>query len=101
VSALLDVITTHGVAIKAGQGRVHIPVRSLHPWHRTSEVVQCPGCETVYTMSGDFEKQSLLDILNLQHTKKQEHPDVIASGPSAYTRIQDCDCERVSGAKTS
>ena len=88
-----QVVTSHGVAIKVGQGRIHIPVRALHPWHRTSENVKCPDCDTSYIVTGEFPKADLNDILNRHHNNKQEHSDVIASIP-AFTRIEDCDCAR-------
>jgi hypothetical protein len=87
------VVTTHGVAFKAGQGRVHVPLSSLHPWLRKIENVTCPGCDTGYTTFGEFRKADLDGILSGHHKNKQEHPDVIASTP-AFTRFEDCDCER-------
>jgi hypothetical protein len=94
----LQVVTTHGVAIRIGQGRVHIPVRSLHPWHRVSENIKCPDCDTSYTVSGGFPKADVDDVLRRQHTKKEQHPDVISSTPG-FTRIEDCDCERIEATK--
>jgi hypothetical protein len=91
------VVTTHGVAIKAGQGRVHIPEQARHPWHRKSEHITCPICGTgytLYTVSGEFPKPVLDGILIDHHKNKQGHPDFITSMPE-FWRLEDCDCERV------
>jgi hypothetical protein len=86
-----QVMTTSAVAIKAGQTRVHIPVRAMHPWLREVENIKCPSCDTSYVVYAKFPQPTLNDILSGHHKNKQEHPDVIASTP-AFTRLEDCDC---------
>jgi len=86
-----QVITTYPVALKYGQGRLH--VANPIPWHAHSETVQCPECETLYILSGGFPKVQFLETLKKQHQNKQEHPDLIPSAPE-WTSISDCTCGR-------
>jgi hypothetical protein len=84
-----QVLTSYPVAIKSGQGHVH--VRSPIPWHAKDELVKCPQCETVFIMTVGFPKAQLLAELETQHKNNEEHPDVIPSEPN-WTTITDCDC---------
>ncbi len=84
-----QVLTTYPVAIKHGQGRLHIP--SLIPWHAKSEAVKCPDCETVFIVTDGFPKVQFLDAVAKQHKNHEEHPDYIASAPE-WTKIADCTC---------
>jgi hypothetical protein len=84
-----QVITTYPVAIKSGQGRVH--VRSPIPWHPDGGTVKCPECETVFIVTQGFPNDQLLKTLETQHRRNQEHPDCISSEAN-WTRIEDCDC---------
>jgi hypothetical protein len=84
-----QVRTTYPVAIKSGQGLVHVP--NPIPWHATDEHVKCPRCETVFIMTEGFPKAQLLAALEAQHKEEEEHPDVIPSEPN-WTSIADCDC---------
>ncbi len=85
-----QVIATSPVAIKLGQTRIHV-ADSLHPWQRISEPVQCPECETVYSVTTGFVMEQLLEILKKHHQTKEEHPDYIASEP-AFTSTSECAC---------
>jgi hypothetical protein len=86
-----QVVTTHPVAIKKGQTRLH--VAEEHPWHRKpTELVSCPNCEVVFIATEDFPKAQLLADLQKQHDRKENHPDYIPSQP-AWTHTGDCDCE--------
>jgi rubredoxin len=85
-----QVLTTNGVAIKLGQERIHIRAGN-GPWHVLQETVQCPECETVYTLSGEFPKEQFLETVKEQHRTKREHPDYIAALPQ-FTHTGDCDC---------
>jgi hypothetical protein len=84
-----QVITTYPVAIKHGQGRLHVP--NPIPWHVHSEAIKCPTCETVYIVTSGFPRVELFKTLEKQHADKNEHPDHIASAPE-WTRVADCDC---------
>ena len=87
-----QVITTSPVAIKSGQGRVHVP--NPIPWHPDGGAVKCPKCETIYVLTQGFPTKMLLDALEAQHKRGQQHPDYFASDP-AFTRTEDCDCSLV------
>ncbi len=84
-----QVITTHPVAIKFGQSRVH--VQNPYPWHSKSEAIQCPKCEQFFIATVGFDTTSLIKTLEAQHEKNQEHPDVIPSEP-VWTTIAECTC---------
>lgn len=84
------VITTYPVAIKHGQGRIHVP--DPIPWHVLSEHVQCPHCDTIYILTVGFPKVQFLETLRKQHESKQSHPDFIPSAPE-WTKVSDCDCK--------
>lgn len=79
------------IGIKEGQKRMHVAAESYHPWHRLSEPVQCPDCETVFIVTKDFPKEQFLATLKQHHHNGQEHPDFVASAP-AWTSISGCDC---------
>jgi hypothetical protein len=84
-----QVVTTHPVAIKSGQRRVHIP--NPIPWHAKSDVVQCPECDTAFIVTQGFSKTHLLETLIRQHEQGEDHPDYIASAPE-WTSVADCAC---------
>jgi len=84
-----QVVTTHPVAIKFGQGRVH--VQNPIPWHNKSDAIQCPECETVFIASVGFVQDKLLQELKKQHADKQQHPDVMPLEPN-WTKIIECTC---------
>jgi hypothetical protein len=84
-----QVVTTSPVAIKYGQGRVH--VANPIPWHARSEVFQCPDCETLYIVTEGFPRSQFLEALKNQHREKAAHPDCIFSEAN-WTRIEDCNC---------
>jgi hypothetical protein len=86
-----QVITTYAVAIRFGQGRVHVPIRHLIPHHAKSEAVKCPMCETVFIVTDGFPRVQFLETLETQHKNKETHPDVIPS-EAAWTRVAECDC---------
>jgi len=86
-----QVKTTYPVALKYGQGRLH--VANPIPWHFQSETVKCPECEILYILSGGFSKLQFLEILRKLHQDQKEHPDLIPSAPE-WTSIADCDCAR-------
>jgi hypothetical protein len=85
----MQVITTYPVAIKSGQGRLHVP--NLIPWHARSEAIKCPKCETVFIVTEGFPRVQFLEALENQHEKKEEHPDYIPSAPD-WTHTSVCDC---------
>jgi hypothetical protein len=84
-----QVMTTDPMAIRMGQGRVH--VQDAIQWHLKSEAVQCPECEAVFIVSVGFPQDKLLVALKKQHADKQQHPDVIPSG-ATWPKIIDCTC---------
>lgn len=83
------VTTTYPVAIKHGQGRVHVP--DPIPWHVRCEHVKCPECDTIYILTEGFPRVQFLETLRKQHESKQEHPDFIPSAPE-WTQVSDCPC---------
>jgi hypothetical protein len=85
-----QVVTTYPVAIKHGQGRVHLP--NPIPWHAQSETIRCPTCETAFIVSVEFPKAQFLDALERHHKNQEGHPDFIPFAPE-WTSIADCDCE--------
>jgi len=85
-----QVVATSPVAIKLGQTRIHV-ADSLHPWQKINERVQCPECETAYSVTKGFAMEQFVEILKKQHKDKEGHPDYIASDP-AFTSVSDCDC---------
>lgn len=84
-----QVRTTHPIAIKSGQTRVH--VRIPIPWHPDGGTVKCPKCETEFIVTQGFSTEWLLDTLVTQHKNQEAHPDFIPSDPT-WTSIVDCDC---------
>jgi hypothetical protein len=84
-----QVITTYPVAIRMGQGRIH--VQHPIPWHHKSEAVQCPECEAVFIASVGFAHENLLKMLKKQHADQQDHPDVIPFEPT-WTKTAECAC---------
>jgi hypothetical protein len=86
--------TTNPVAIKHGQGRVHVPGSPI-PWHAFTEAFKCPECETVFVLAADrvggFPTAKLLEVVKEQHKKKLEHPDYITFDP---VTVADCDCNK-------
>ncbi len=88
-----QVTTTSPVAVKIGQKRLHISATSYHPWHRVSDNVQCPDCETIFAVTREFSREKFLEVLKENHEKREEHPDLIASEPE-FTDISDCDCDK-------
>ena len=84
--------TTSPVAIKHGQGRVHVPGNPI-PWHAFAEAFKCPDCETVYILAADrvggFPKSKFLEVVKEHHKTKQEHPDYISFD---FATVADCDC---------
>jgi hypothetical protein len=84
-----QVITTYPVAIKHGQGRLHVP--NPIPWHAQSEAIKCPKCETVFMVTSGFPRVQLLEALEKQHKNQEEHPDLIPCALE-WTRIAECDC---------
>ena len=90
-----QVITTSPVALKAQQRRLHIA--DEHPWHRFTDSVKCPNCETTFILTGvetgRFPPEQVLAILKNQHENHEEHPDLISSDPS-FTSIAECDCQK-------
>lgn len=87
-----EAITTAPAAVKQGQGRLHI-YSTEHPWHRLTETLSCPRCDTAFVLTGGFPKNEVLTILEKQHERHEEHPDIISSDP-AFMRIVDCDCQK-------
>jgi hypothetical protein len=85
-----QVVASSPVAIKSGQTRIHVS-DSHHPWHRFTNAVNCPDCETVYIVTNGFASDKFLEILKKQHQAKEEHPDYIASDP-AFTHTAECAC---------
>jgi hypothetical protein len=85
----LQVVTSYPVAIKYGQGRVHVP--NPIPWHAQSETIKCPHCETIFVVTTGFPRVDFLNALETDHKNEKEHPDYIASA-LAWTRTTDCDC---------
>ena len=83
------VVTTYPVAIRFGQGRVH--VQNLIPWHLSSQAVKCPQCEAVFIMSEGFPEKKLLKTLETQHKQQEPHPDSIPSEPQ-WTTVVECNC---------
>lgn len=83
------VVTTYPVAIRMGQGRIHVehPI----PWHYKSDAVQCPECEVIFTVSEGFAQEKLLEALKKHHADQQEHPDLIPSEPT-WTKTAECNC---------
>jgi len=86
-----QVITTYPVALKYGQGRLH--VENPIPWHARSEAVRCPECETLFIVSEGFPRVEFLETLKKQHQNRKDHPDLIPSAPE-WTRVSKCDCGR-------
>jgi hypothetical protein len=84
-----QIMTTNPVAIRMGQGRVH--VQNPIPWHYKSDAVQCPECEVVFLASVGFPQEKLLEALKKHHANNQPHPDVIPSEPT-WPTIIDCTC---------
>src|ERR1700688_252058 len=84
-----QVMTTSDVAIKAGQTRVHVPARAMHPWLREVENIKCPNCDASYLVFAKFPQPALNDILTDHHTNKRDHPDVIPS--TTFWHLEDCD----------
>jgi hypothetical protein len=84
-----QVVTTYPVALKYGQGRLHVP--NPIPWHAQSETVKCPEYETLFLLTSGFPKVQFLQTLKKQHENKEQHPDLIASAPE-WTSVSDCDC---------
>jgi len=84
------VTTTCPVAIKHGQGRLHVP--DPIPWHVHDEHVKCPDCDTIYILTSRFPKVLFFETLSKQHQKKEDHPDFIPSAPES-TKVSDCDCD--------
>src|SRR5580692_4954223 len=82
------VTTTYPVAIKHGQGRVHVP--DPIPWHVHNEHVQCPECDIIFILTGGFPKVQFLETLRKQHQDKELLPDFIPSAPE-WTQVSDCD----------
>jgi hypothetical protein len=87
-----QVITTCPVAIKLGQGRVHVIPDGT--WHRKEEPLKCPQCETVFVLTDDFPKEAVLETLGKHHKDKKEHPDYLASDVS-FTHVEDCTCNLI------
>jgi len=85
----LQVVTSYPVAIKYGQGRVHVP--NPIPWHAQSEAIKCPHCETIFVVTAGYPRLDFLSALDMDHKNKKEHPDYIASA-LAWTRTENCDC---------
>jgi hypothetical protein len=83
------VVTTYPVAVRFGQGRVH--VQNLIPWHLSSQAVKCPQCEAVFIMSEGFPEKKLLKTLETQHKQQEPHPDSIPSEPQ-WTTVVECNC---------
>jgi hypothetical protein len=86
-----QVLTTYAVAIKYGQGRVHVADPIRH--HARTEAIKCPECETIFLKSQGFPMRQLLEELATQHKNGERHPDLIASAP-AWTSVAVCDCGR-------
>jgi hypothetical protein len=84
-----QVITTYPVAIKKGQGRLH--VIPYGTWHRREESLKCPECETSFVLTDGFPKDQVLAVLKKQHENQEEHPDYIPSAPE-WQHVEDCDC---------
>jgi hypothetical protein len=84
-----QVVTTYPVALKYGQGRLHVP--NPIPWHAQTEAVRCPNCETIFLLTSGFPKLQFFEALEKQHKNNEQHPDFIPSAPE-WTRIEDCDC---------
>jgi hypothetical protein len=84
-----QVVTTYPVAIRMGQGRVH--VQHPIPWHYQSDAVQCPECEAVFIASEGFAEVKLFAELKKHHADHQDHPDMIPLEPT-WTKIAECNC---------
>lgn len=67
-------VTTYPVAIKGGQGRVH--VIPYGTWHRREEPLKCPQCETVFILTDGFPKEKVLEYLAKHHRDHEDHPDM-------------------------
>jgi hypothetical protein len=97
-----QLITTYPVAIKFGQGRVHL-ARLAEPWLGDAGTVRCPNpkCETVFTVTKEHNKgfptDSLLERLEADHQNQKEHPDYIAF--DSAMNITECDCDMVCATK--
>jgi hypothetical protein len=85
----LRVVTTYPVAIKHGQGRIHVP--DPIPWHIREEHIKCPECETIFSVTEGFAQVEFLKALKKNHEDKQEHPDYITSAPE-WTKVLACEC---------
>ncbi len=86
-----EVMTTHPVAIKKGQGQIHVRAGNLIPWHSRAAEIKCPKCDVIYIVgSGYPDGDFILTVLN-HHKDQQEHPDYIASAPQ-WTHVIECDC---------
>ena len=77
--------TTEPVAIKIGQGRLHIP----EP--RPAIICECPDCETNYSLFGGFSEERVLLELKDDHEHRREHRDLIELVTGA-TPCPPCDC---------
>jgi hypothetical protein len=86
-----QVVTSYPVAIKYGQGRIH--VENPIPWHAHCEVVQCPKCDIAFVATSGFPKLDLMKALAKDHADKKDHSDYIPSAPE-WTHVQDCGCSR-------
>lgn len=89
-----QVVTTYPVAIRKGQGQVH--VLNERPFHAFSQTIKCPTCAAEFIVasdSKDFSPADFLTALAKHHTAQQgQHLYYIASAPE-WTSIADCDCQ--------
>src|ERR1700722_19627070 len=83
-----QVVTTYPVAIKYGQGRIHVP--NPIPWHGQCETIKCPHCPTIFVVTVGYPRIEFLNQLESDHKGDKEHADCISSAPT-WTNIADCD----------
>lgn len=84
-----QVVTTYPVAIKYGQGRMHVP--NPIPWHAVSQTLKCPDCDVIYILTDGFSRTQFFNELKQQHQNGRGHPDYIPSEP-VWTSDSDCNC---------
>jgi hypothetical protein len=91
-----QVVTTYPLAIKSGQGRIHVP--NPIPWHPDGGTLKCPDCETIFILTAGFPAAKLLTVLRDNHANRREHDDYVPS-EETWTKVADCDCGRSHGAR--
>jgi hypothetical protein len=85
------VMTTHPMAYRLGQTRVHPGITT--PWVTSVEHLKCPDCDVMYIVTNGFDKQKFLETLAEQHKAAKQHPDYIPTDPDLTKLPMECDCE--------